>query len=101
MSEENKDNAYSVGIEKIACLVANPGEECRSSVVTTKCKSCNAVGPTEVTAGWDVVGFLSCYYYGWCWWCFQTVKGKDYTMKNAEHKCSSCKASIAQYHACC
>ena len=85
---------------KCCGVVAVPGLLYQSTTICTICPNCKAVGATEVESSWSIKSYLCCYYYGACWWCWQTAKGKDYTLKNGLHRCSSCKSEISDYQAC-
>lgn len=85
---------------KVCGIVSRPGLEFRSKVVFAHCPHCNSNGPTDVQAFWSVKNYLCCYYYGAYWRCLQLIRGKDYFLKDAVHKCSSCQQEIARYEAC-
>ena len=110
---DNKDENYNDPIKKeeqpggllaprqnCFCFPAVPGDQYQSTIVCTKCPHCNAVGATEGEAFWSVKSYLCCYYCGICWWCWQSVKGKDWIIKDVNHKCSSCKQTIQEYKSC-
>ena len=86
--------------EKICGVAAIPGKEFRSKIVFAYCTSCNLNVPTEVDSTWNLKSYLCCYYYGACWKCWALIKGHDWTAKNGVHKCSACKAELANYQAC-
>lgn len=86
--------------EKVCCFVATPGVQFASTTVSTFCDSCKQVTRTQVEAKWNIKSYICCYYYGSCWWCYQTLKGKDYTMKDGLHTCDKCQANIADYKSC-
>lgn len=93
-------NQTSQGVKKCCCFESIPGLQYRTTVVFTKCPHCSHQGPTDVDAGWSIKNYLCCYYYRPCWGCWQLVKGKDYNLKDAVHKCGSCKNVISSYEAC-
>jgi len=104
---ENKDNNYAdpnsdplAGKNKVLCFTAVPGVLHQSSELCVQCPSCQHIGKTDVTSGWNIKSYLCCYYYGCCWWCYQLLKGKDFLIKDAIHKCSSCKTTINHYKSC-
>lgn len=86
--------------EDCFCFHSRPGLHHQSTTLVTLCPHCKHIGPTDVEAAWSIKNYLFCYYYGCYWWCFQTLNGKDYTLKDAIHRCSSCKAVISEYEAC-
>jgi hypothetical protein len=85
---------------EICGIASVPGLQYRSQVVFTQCPHCKVNAPTEVESGWNVKNYLFCYYYGCYWKCLQLVRGKDWTLKDATHRCSSCQQVIATYEAC-
>lgn len=106
---DNKDNNYNdtgkQGEEPfsskpaICGIKAEPGLMHQSGVVATICNNCGVVA-TNVESSWNIKSYICCYYYGPCWWCYQTVKGKDYTLKNGKHTCSKCNTDIYDYSSC-
>lgn len=108
MSDENKDKNYNdtnkkdslAGRETVCGFKAIPGEHFQSGVICTKCTSCKSVATTKVDSTWSVKSYLCCYYCGCYWWCWQTLKGKDYTLKNGTHSCSKCNTVLYDYQAC-
>lgn len=85
--------------KKALCFEAGPGVHYASTIVAAKCGKCDNFVKTNVEASWNIKSYLCCYYYGCCWWCYQTVKGKDYTMKDAKHTCS-CGETLNEYKSC-
>lgn len=102
----DKDKSYNdtnkaLETKEVCCgFTSIPGLQYQSTIVCTICPSCKTVGPTKVDAKWNIKSYLCCYYYGSCWWCWQTLKGKDYTLKDGKHTCSSCNAEISDYKSC-
>jgi len=102
---DNKDNNYNdtnkalETKDKVCGFVSVPGVQFASTTVSFKC-DCNYVGPTQVEAKWNIKSYICCYYCGICWWCYQTLKGKDYTMKDATHKCRKCPKVVSEYKSC-
>lgn len=92
-------NPKVTGKPKILGLVSVPGLEFRSKVVLAHC-DCGHNGLTDVEAGWSIKNYLCCYYCGCYWRCFQLLKGKEWTLKDAVHKCGSCKKTLGTYYAC-
>ena len=111
MSTENKDKNYvepkkedtakNALKSKSSCFgqVAIAGSHYQSGTVTAAC-SCGSVGPTKVESAWNMKAYLCCYYYGAYFWCHQIVKGKDFTLKDGVHSCSSCSKNLGNYEAC-
>jgi len=101
-NKKNEDTAKNaVGSKSSICgIVSVPGVQYASGVVTTICPSCKNIGPTDVESSWSLKSCYFCCYYGAYWWCFQTVKGKDYIPKNAVHRCSMCKTEISRFDSC-
>lgn len=91
--EKGKKNA----IVGIPCY---PGLEFRSKVVFTTCQHCNHTGQTDVQAFWSVKNYLCCYYCGWYWRCMQLIRGKQFDLRDATHKCQKCQKVISNYEAC-
>ncbi len=98
--EEDQINQALQSKPEICGIKAIPGNMYQSSIVATLCPSCNNIAPTNVESSWNIKSYICCYYCGPCWWCWQTVKGKDYTLKNGKHSCSSCNAEIHWYSSC-
>ena len=99
--KDEKDVKAALKSKNTVCgVVAIPGLHYQSGIITTKCTSCSEVGPTTVESAWNMKAYLCCYYYGGCFWCDQTIKGKDYTLKDGTHKCGKCSAELGKYEAC-
>lgn len=106
--KENKDNKYNdtnkkdplAGSDTVCGIKAIPGEHFQSGIICTKCTNCKTVTPTIVESTWNVKSYLCCYYCGCYWWLWQTIKGKDYTLKNGKHSCKTCKNLLYEYNAC-
>lgn len=106
---DNKDKNYNdtnkqeggalAGKKSILGMVAEPGLQYQSTIVTTAC-SCGHVGPTTVLSAWNLKSYICCYYCGCYWWCWQTLKGKDYTLKDGLHSCGKCGTEISDYKSC-
>ena len=96
---DTKKNDVTSSRSSVCGMVAIPGLELRSKVVFAAC-SCGHQGPTDVEAFWSVKNYLCCYYCGWYWRCLQLVRGKDWTLKDAQHKCGGCKQVLGTYNAC-
>ena len=103
---ENKDENYNSTNQamqsKSTCcgVAAVPHVQYHSGVVCTICPNCKSVGPTNVESSWNIKSYLCCYYCGLYWWCYHTIKGKDYTFKNGVHTCSNCNSLISTYESC-
>jgi hypothetical protein len=106
---DNKDNNYNDTNKKedplapkssVCGFISVPGVQYASTIVCTMCPSCKTVGPTKVDSAWNIKSYVCCYYCGPCWWCYQTLKGKDYTLKDGYHACSTCNAEIMDYKSC-
>ena len=97
----NNTNQSSVSNKK-DCLgqAAIPGDLHQSTIVTCKCDKCGEVAATEVEALWSCKSYLTCYYYGCCWYFYQLFKAKDFTIRDAIHRCKACKKEIAHYESC-
>ncbi len=85
---------------QVCGITSVPGLQYRSQIVFTQCPHCKVNAPTEVESGWSIKNYLCCYYCGWYWRCLQLIRGKDWTLKDATHKCSSCHQVISTYEAC-
>lgn len=79
---------------------AVPGLQYRSQIVFTQCPHCKFNGPTTVESSWNVKNYLFCYYYNCYWKLLQLIRGKDFTLKDGVHSCSSCGKEISRYEAC-
>mmetsp|Transcript_35226 Transcript_35226/g.36631 ORF Transcript_35226/g.36631 Transcript_35226/m.36631 type:complete len:116 (-) Transcript_35226:128-475(-) len=99
-NDTKKKDDPTAGKKEICGFVAIPGLEFRSKQVFASCSKCQATGLTDVDAFWSVKNYLCCYYCNCYWKCRQQIQGKDYTLKDAVHKCSSCKEVLANYQAC-
>lgn len=98
--DTNKQNDALAGKQKLCGIESIPGLEFKTKQVLAHCNSCNQDALTNVEATWSIKNYLCCYYCGIYWRCWQTIKGKDYTLKNAVHKCGNCSTELANYDAC-
>ena len=98
-NDTNKKDDPMAPRSAVCGIVAIPGLELRSKTSFAVCE-CGHQGPTDVDAFWSVKNYLYCYYCAQYWSCYQLVKGKDWTLKDAVHKCGSCKKVLAEYTAC-
>ena len=99
--EEYNSTNKAVEPKKVCCgFVCAPGVQYHSTIVTTICPKCSKVGETKVDTHWNIKSYLCCYYYGACWWCWQTLKGKDYTLKDGKSTCGSCGEVLSDYKSC-
>jgi len=103
---ENKDGNYDQAAidfgnnNKVVGIPCYPGLEYRSKIVFCTCIHCGQQGETDVSTAWSIKNYLCCYYCGWYWKCMQLIRGKEWTLKDAVHKCKSCHKVIANYQAC-
>ena len=86
--------------KKICCFEARPVVQFASSTVLAVCKDCNTTAPTKVESSWSIKSYLCCYYCHCCWFFDQLLSGKDFIIKDANHKCSNCDGQIAKYESC-
>ena len=77
-----------------------PGVYYTSSIVPHYCSSCKETAPTKVESSWNIKSYLCCYFCGPYWFCNQLYRGKDFIIKDANHRCSSCDVEIAKYESC-
>jgi hypothetical protein len=95
-----QNNPKVTGMPVVLGVPSIAGLEFRSKVVLAKCPHCKHNGLTNVEAGWSIKNYLCCYYCGCYWKCLQLIRGKEWTLKDAVHKCSKCNQVIATYYAC-
>ncbi len=103
---ENRDNHYFLQtskkqkIQQSSCCGPLPGSFYQSKEVLAVCPKCKTIGETNVESDWSYSSYFCCFWYTPCWWCWQSAKGKDFTMKNGLHKCSACDCILGTYDAC-
>lgn len=98
-----KENA-DAGFQAFSCFKPQFGEKMQSGPTYIQCTKCNSRHVTSVQAKWSFWGCLCCYYCGGYYGCYQCVKGKDGTLKDAVHYCKPGDVSkenvVYRYKAC-
>ena len=97
---DGKLDVVSPTTNKFLCFTAVPGEHYTSQITTGYCDSCQKAFPTKVATSWNLMSCALCYFCGGYWGCYQLLKGKDFTPKNAEHSCGLCDKKLAHYTSC-
>jgi|TARA_B110000914_G_C15289926_1_gene366150 hypothetical protein len=88
------------GRKEILGFESIPGEQYQSTIVCTKCPTCQVVGATKTTTSWSMKSCLCIYCCGGYWGLWQLLKGKDFIPKDCVHNCGTCGVEIAQYKSC-
>ena len=98
--KDEKDIKQALKSKSSICgVVSVPGLQFQSKVVTAKC-DCGHIGETVVESAWNMKAYICCYYCGGYWGCRQRIRGHDYTLKDAIHKCGKCSKELNHYEAC-
>lgn len=64
------------------------------------CPNCGKIGFSRSEQKCNMLNILFCCCFPNCWYCYQVHSHKDLNCYDAEHKCTSCNTTVANYTAC-